>query len=143
MVLNGYSRFQIYRFHSTCVPKLWGNISHTKINCFWISVVYRSIVIPRYLWFTEIEQLLEINDMQKTGPIHRRLMDVQQLWCKSWCFQGLIVSVKHISWLFKLFTLLAAVSLISVKVSFDRYIASVTSVNCPSGVFSMATWYGI
>lgn len=79
MVLNGFSRFQIYRFHSTCVPKLWGNISHTKINCFWISVVYRSIVIPRYLRFTEIEQLLEINDMQKTGPIHQRLMDVQQL----------------------------------------------------------------
>lgn len=80
--------------------------------------IYSYTHVSRYLWFTELEQLLEINDMQKTGPIHRRLMDVQQLWCKSWCFQGLIVSVKHISWLFKLFTLLAAVSLISVKVSF-------------------------
>lgn len=48
MVLNGFSRLQIYRFHSTCVPKLWGNISHTKINCFSISVVYRSIVIHMY-----------------------------------------------------------------------------------------------
>lgn len=52
--MYGTLRFQlftgtVYRLHSTCVPKLWGNISHTKINCFWISVVYRSIVIPRYL----------------------------------------------------------------------------------------------